>query len=272
VAKQSTFFGLDYRNFSFYKSQNFLTNSLILNKIVKQAEINSNDIVLEIGAGLGNLTTKIAQKAKKVIAVEIDKRIFPILKENLKEYKNVVPILGDIRKIDLSELGLKDKKYKIVANPPYNIVNYLLRKFLSTYPRPELIVFLIQKEVAYKILGKGKKSKIFYAVHFYAQPKLICLVKRENFLPKPKVDSAVIKIVLKKGKTKKNLEKNFFTLLRAGFSSPRKYLLNNLANNFEKQKVLEAFQSLGIKTNSRASDLPLAKWIALAKDKNLFKK
>jgi len=242
VAKQSTFFGLDYRNFSFYKSQNFLTNSLILNKIVKQAEINSNDIVLEIGAGLGNLTTKIAQKAKKVIAVEIDKRIFPILKENLKEYKNVVPI------------------------------NYLLRKFLSTYPRPELIVFLIQKEVAYKILGKGKKSKIFYAVHFYAQPKLICLVKRENFLPKPKVDSAVIKIVLKKGKTKKNLEKNFFTLLRAGFSSPRKYLLNNLANNFEKQKVLEAFQSLGIKTNSRASDLPLAKWIALAKDKNLFKK
>lgn len=216
--------------------QNFLIDKNILNKIIKVAELKKDDVVLEIGPGFGVLTQELAKQVKKVIAVELDKRMAEALKEELKEFKNVEIINADILKTQSEKLKIQNKNYKIVANIPYNITSAILRKFLSEeLIRPNEMVLLVQKEVAERIIAKpGEMSLLSISVQFYSQPKIISKVSNNSFWPKPKVDSAIIKLKNIEQKIDKEInEEDFFNLVRAGFSSRRK----QLKNNFKKIKL-----------------------------------
>jgi 16S rRNA (adenine1518-N6/adenine1519-N6)-dimethyltransferase len=250
------------------KSQNFLINNRILDKIIETAYLKKNDIVLEIGAGTGILTSRLAEKAGKVFSLEIDKTLTPILKNNLAEFSNVSLIFKNIKKVDLSVLGLLDRKYKLVANLPYSITGYVLRRFLGEKPRPEVLVLMLQEEVGKRITAQPPKmSKLSLACQFYGKPQIVLSVGRENFWPQPKVDSVLIKIELKKKLPSPETEKYFFSLIKAGFLSPRKYLINNLvkANIGDKEQLREIFKKLNLDFKIRPAELSLENWLELTK-------
>lgn len=200
--------------------QNFLISKGVLEKIIQAAGLNKEEVVLEIGPGLSTLTQELARRAKKVIAVEKDRKFVEILKETLKDYKNVQIIEGDILKFDISNwvppfkkggvggiLPNKDKstpallykrrglKYKLVANLPYNIASAVIRKFLEAENKPKEMLLMVQKEVAQRICASPPNmSLLAVSVQFYAQPKIIDYVSKGSFWPPPKVDSAILKI------------------------------------------------------------------------------
>jgi 16S rRNA (adenine1518-N6/adenine1519-N6)-dimethyltransferase len=247
------------------RGQNFLINPLIYQQIIEVAELKSDDVVLEIGPGLGHLTEHLIQRVKKVLAVEIDKDLVAILENKFITQKNLNIISDDALKIELKKLKLK--KYKIVANLPYNITGAILRKFLSEKLQPETMTLMLQKEVAQRIIAQPPEmSLLSNMVQFYGQPKIITNVSRHNFWPIPKVDSAVIHIA---GiHHPKNIdEKIFFNLLRAGFSSPRKYLMNNLIRNkiWSHDQAVKIFHQLSINVQARAENINLNQWESLYK-------
>ncbi len=228
--------------------QNFLKSKGILNIIVNSANIKPNDIILEIGPGKGVLTEKILEKnPKKLIIVEKDDRLIDFLNEKFKkQVKNgqLEIINQDILDFDIN----LEEKYKIIANIPYYITGQIIRKFLSTNNQPQLMVLMVQKEVAERIITKDKKESILsMSVKFYGKPEYIKTVKAKYFSPKPKVDSAILLI--------NNISKDFFIdlneercfkILKIGFSHKRKFVLNNLKkylpeidweNIFEKEKI-----------------------------------
>lgn len=268
--------------------QNFLTDPKALASIVAAADLSVADRVLEIGSGTGILTNELVKKAGKVLAVEKDERLaalvysqfqmanfqnkpqFPTIKENLKM------ITGDILEINLpkviEENGFQD--YKVVANIPYYITGRIIRLLLETKYRPKELVLLVQKEVAERICAQpGQMSILAVSVQFYGQPKLMGIVPRTSFNPAPEVDSAILKITLPVraemfedgdlfGSAK---TKNFFQIVRIGFSSKRKTLLNNLAAGLKKNKSeLEGiFAKLSWNLNVRAQELSIDDWKAL---------
>ena len=274
------------------KGQNFLINEKIYDEIVKVAEISEDDVVLEIGPGLGFLTARLAEKARQVIAVELDDKIAAYLNMAIaaQDIENITIINEDILRFNLGaffkENGFKARqKYKIVANLPYNISSIFLRTFLSSQLKPESITLMLQKEVANRIIAQAPDNNLLaLSVAFYGEAKIIREVKAGNFWPEPKVDSAVIKINLDqnnnwqdfliankiiKASNKKedlflepeilNLEKKFFRMLKISFSAKRKMLKNNLAGGLE-IKPLELEKSLvltGIDLKIRAENLSL---------------
>ena len=262
--------GLLNKNFPLKSfGQNFLIRESILKKIASFAEIKEDDFVLEIGPGFGNLTKELAKKAKKVLAVEKDKRMVNLAKEFLKNFKNVEILNEDILKIDLSKLNLP-KKYKVVGNLPYHISKPVIQKFLKAKEKPNLMIFLVQKEVAQRICAKAPKTN-FLALfaQFYAKAKILDYVKKECFWPRPKVDGAILKIEpLKNGYEKIIDPEIFFKLLKAGFSHPRKQLINNLTTSLIRNKIeLEkVFLKIGINPKSRAENLSLLLWVKLVKE------
>jgi len=205
-----------------------LQDRSVVTKLIKASHISKTDVVLEIGPGKGILTKELARQAKKVIAVEKDGRLIPILKETLKEFKNVEIIHGDILKN--YELEIKNYKYKIVANIPFYITGHLIRKFLENPPtggQLQEMTLIIQKEVAQRICAKPPKTNILaISVQFYADAKIISYISKKSFRPIPKVNGAIIQITPKK-KYKIDPSK-FFRVVKAGFSHPRKQLKNNL--------------------------------------------
>lgn len=251
--------------------QNFLIDKKVLDKIVKTAELKKDDVILEIGAGFGILTQELAKQVKRVIAVELDKRLIEALKEKFAKFKNVEIIHEDILKIQSVKFKLQNKKYKIVANLPYNITSMILRKFLSEESiKPDKMILLVQREVAERIVAQpGQMSLLSVSAQFYSQPKIISIVSNSSFWPKPKVNSAIIKIVLQEI-DKKIDEKDFFDLARVGFSSRRKQLKNNLkkiAKNKICEKNLEKiFQELNFNFKIRAQELSVGDWIELYKN------
>lgn len=271
------------------RGQNFLTNARIYDKIIEAAELDSNDLVLEIGPGLGALTTELAQRVKKVIAVEIDRKLVEILDHQLAHYKNIEIIQGDIldpqllwylgtrlirkpnKKNQINQLTNCPIKYKVVANLPYNITGAVLRKFLAEQLKPKLMVLMLQKEVAQRIVAKSPKmSLLSVMVQFYGQLKIISYVSKNNFWPRPKVDSAIIRITptdtdRRHGLTRTIDEKYFFEIVRAGFSSPRKFLLSNLVKRkiITKESGQEIFAQIGFNFKIRAGELPVDNWIKL---------
>ena len=250
-----------------YLGQHFLLNEEILNQIIATAKLKKHDIVVEIGAGMGNLTEKLAMKVKKVIAVEKDINLIDYLQEKLKDKKNVKIIHADALKINLKNIKLKDNNYKVVANIPYYITSPLLKKFLTTKIRPILITLLIQKEVAQRIIAKPPYLNILaLSVQFFGKPKIIKLVPKENFWPKPEVDSAILKIEMKSKKPDINLEKNFFKLVKAGFAKKRKTLVNslNLTLKIPKEDILKLLKQNKINPLTRAQEISFPKWINLA--------
>ncbi len=241
--------------------QNFLIDQNILNKIIEIAEVSKKDTVLEIGAGLGNLTQKLSQSAKKVIAVEKDKHLIEPLKKVLKDYKNIEIIQGDILKIPKSKLQ-NPKNYKAVANLPYYITSPLIRMFLEAENQPREMTLLIQKEVAQRITAKPPRMNILaVSVQFYANPKIISYVSKNCFWPKPKIDSAIIKITNIKKPEKIDVEK-FFQIVKAGFSSPRKQLINNLSAKLKigKEEIKKALTQCELSAQVRAQSLNLDDW------------
>ncbi len=241
--------------------QNFLINKSILEKIISAAAPTNHDVILEIGPGFGVLTVELAKRAKKVVAVEKDKTLCRALKDilRLKKINNVEIINGDILKI-FNEFSMSN--YKIVANLPYYITSPVIRKFLETENRPELMVLMVQKEVAQRICSKNKMSLLAVAVQFYAQPEIVAFVPKNRFYPQPKVDSAIIKIIPKKNLPEINTAK-FFALVKVGFSAKRKFLINNLKKFLKVQgsEIEEMFNKIKINPKSRAEELKIDDWI-----------
>jgi 16S rRNA (adenine1518-N6/adenine1519-N6)-dimethyltransferase len=243
--------------------QSFLIDKKVLKKIVEVADLSKNDSVLEVGPGIGNLTIELAKKVKKVIAVEKDEKMVEILKERLKEerIKNVEIVNEDILKF-LPSFKLR-RSYKVVANIPYYLTSRLIRNLLEAKRRPKLIVLMIQKEVAQRICAKPPKMNLLaVSVQFYAKPEIVSFVSKNCFWPRPKVDSAIIKISnIKKQKPTKE-EKLFFKIVRVGFSHPRKQLINNLSKGLKKNKkiVKEWLLNCGISPDKRAENLSIEEW------------
>ncbi len=245
------------------KGQNFLINEKIYDDIIESADLKKEDVVLEIGPGLGFLTAKLAKKVKKVIAVELDDKLFQVLQTGIESQgvDNVEVINQDILRFNLEKF--KGINYKVVANLPYNITSIFLRQILSSPYKPELMVLMLQKEVAERIIARPPKmSLLAVSVQFYAQPKIIRKVVAENFWPQPEVDSAIIKIDINKEKSLINNEKLFFQMLKIGFSSKRKMLKNNLAAGLKiEQKIVEnILLKIGFSPKIRAEGLSVSDW------------
>jgi 16S rRNA (adenine1518-N6/adenine1519-N6)-dimethyltransferase len=250
--------------------QNFLVDKSGLKKIFEPARLSENDIVLEIGPGVGNLTQELAKKAKKVIAIEKDPRMVEILKETLKDFNNIKIIQADILKIEnwklIKNWKLKNGNYKVIANLPYYITAPVLRKFLEIEKKPKLMIFLVQKEVAQKIYAKVPKMNLLaLSVQFYAQPKIIGYLSKKSFWPQPKVDSAILQIRKIQSKRKMDSER-FFKIVKAGFCQPRKQILNNLSKmlKLDKEKVKSWLLKNNLQPSQRAETLKIKDWIHLS--------
>lgn len=248
--------------------QNFLVNEKVFDQIMKAAELSNNDIILEIGPGIGNLTLKLGEKAQKVIAIEKDKKMCEILKKVLENQniKNIKVINQDALKLDFSQYT--QKPYKLVANLPYYITSFIIRKFLELKKPPESMILMVQKEVAQRICAKPPKlSLLAVSVQFYAKPKIISYVSKKSFWPRPKVDSAIIKIIPFKVSWSQKYAEKFFEIVKAGFSHPRKQLINNLSKglNLEKQRIEKWLLKNKIQPSQRAETLSVEYWQKLTK-------
>lgn len=247
------------------KGQNFLINEKIYDDIVNAAEIGPNDTVLEIGPGLGFLTMKLAAKAKKVIAVELDDRLANYLQIGIdaQDKENVEIVNGDILKFNLGKYIPHGESYKIVANLPYNITSIFLRLFLSGEHKPDSLVLMLQKEVAERIVASPPDmSLLSVSIQYYSEPEIVRIVKAGNFWPEPEVDSAVIKIKTHNLKFKIAEDKRFFRLVHFGFSAKRKMLKNNLAAGLKIDgKIIEKeLEKCGLDLKVRAEALTLSNW------------
>jgi len=264
--------------------QYFLISKKVRELIIQTANLTREDTVIEIGPGIGTLTEKLAKIAGKVIAVEKDKRMCQILKETLKDYKNIEIVNQDILTYKIKNL----KTYKLVANLPYYITSPVIRKFLEIKFPPKEMALLVQKEVAQRICAKprhtsprprencetrrgkhgrgkpGRMSILAVAVQFYSKPEIVKIVLKKAFWPVPKVDSAILKITQIHVNAKADSRK-FFKVVKAGFSSPRKQLINNLAKglNLDKEKIREIFKEIKIGPNVRAQELSIKDWMKI---------
>ena len=255
--------------------QKFLVDSHVLGKIVHAAQVTKEDVVLEIGPGIGTLTQYLAEAARQVVAVEIDGNLIPILKETLKEYHNVTVIHNDILKMDISQLA---KEYndvnplQVVANLPYYITTPIIMGLLESHAPVGQVTVMVQKEVADRMqAGPGSKDygALSLAVQYYAQVYLAANVPPNCFIPRPNVGSAVIRLDRhKQPPVKVKDEGLLFALIRASFNQRRKTLVNGLLNysgfSLEKEEILEALKVCGIPGNVRGESLSLEQFAQLA--------
>jgi 16S rRNA (adenine1518-N6/adenine1519-N6)-dimethyltransferase len=255
--------------------QNFLIDKGVAKKIIEAAELKPNENVLEIGPGIGTLTTELAKKTKRVIAMEKDPKMVEILKETLKDFNNIEIVQGDILKSQKSKVKsqnynskFKTKNYKIVANLPYYITSPVIRKFLESKNSPCQMILMVQKEVAQRICAKPPDMSILaISVQFYAEAKIISYVSKKSFWPIPKVNSAIIKIVPRQFHIPVSDQfcERFFKIVKAGFSQPRKQLVNNLTKELKinKVKIKEWLLKNEIQFTQRAESLEVKDWINL---------
>ncbi len=248
-----------------HRGQNFLIQKKILDKIINAAQLKRGDTVLEVGPGLGFLTERLAKKVKKVIAVELDRNLFKILSEEFKDVKNLELVQGNILKFNPTSYKLQATGYKVVANLPYNITSRFIRNFLEEAQKPSEMVLMIQREVAQRIIaGPGRGSMLSLSCQFYADCNIEFFVGKGNFLPAPKVDSAIISLKVKSQKLKVNEEK-LFEIARIGFSSKRKKLIGNLSKGLktDKEKLENIFKEIGLSEGVRAQELSVSDWVKL---------
>ncbi len=253
--------------------QNFLTDREVLGDIIKAADLQPSDVVLEIGPGKGILTEELAKKAKKVIAVELDRTLVPVLQKKFNGVKNVTIVHEDILRWWGTSQNQKITKswnhFKVVANIPYRITAPILRMFLEGAPHPAVMVLMVQKEVAERVCATpGQMSMLSVSVQYYAKPEIVRIVPRTAFDPSPNVDSAVLKIIPFEEKHPDEVfEKNFFQLVKLGFSSRRKQLQGLLASGLHIPSVEAKFalEAIGCAPTVRAQELSLEVWVALTK-------
>ena len=248
--------------------QNFLVEPAGLSKVINAAELTAEDQVLEIGAGLGSLTYLLAQVAKSVTTVEIDRAMLPPLREALSEFPNVRVIEGDILEQNIDEL-VEDQDYVVVANIPYYISSAIIRHLMEASIRPRRVVLTVQKEVAERILARdGKMSLLSLSVQVFGEVSLGGVIPAGSFLPAPDVDSAVLKIELfPEPIIPLELHDAFFRLAQAGFSQKRKTLRNSLSGGLHlPTDQVEAFlRESQIEVTRRAETLSLSEWHRLTK-------
>ncbi|MCK4891870.1 MAG: ribosomal RNA small subunit methyltransferase A [Candidatus Pacebacteria bacterium] len=247
--------------------QNFLIDEKVLKKIIICSDLNSDDVVFEIGPGLGILTKELSEKCRKVVSIEKDVKISQMLKN---KFENVEVINNDILQINIRELVQKyseNGKFKLVSNIPYYITSPIIKLFLENDVLPKIIVLLTQKEVAERICAKpGKLSMIALGVQTYGEPKIIDFVKNTSFYPCPKVDSAILKIIDIKRDFSKEYYKNLFRIMKIGFSAKRKKLVNNLSSGLQldKKQSEEILSYAEIDLKARAQELGLDDWKKLS--------
>jgi 16S rRNA (adenine1518-N6/adenine1519-N6)-dimethyltransferase len=246
--------------------QNFLIDATYLNRVAEAGNIREEDIVLEIGAGLGNLTRLLSMQAKEVLAVELDLDLIPILEDVTKIYPNIQIIQGDILKIDLVEL-IPATGYLVIANIPYYITSNLIRHLMTAKKRPTRIVLTIQREVAERICAQAEKfSMLSLSVQVFGNPEIVSRVPAGAFYPPPKVDSAIVRIELYSSPIIPETQLNtFFQLARAGFSQKRKTLRNSLSAGLQEDKttIENLLAEAGIDSWRRAETLSLDEWKSL---------
>lgn len=270
--------------------QNFLKDKAVLDKIIQVANLNADDLVIEVGSGKGVLTKELVKHAGKVIAIEIDENLTNQLKIKYRNNKKIEIINEDILKINLPEL-ISQKfvdsnlfvdshrfSYNVIANIPYYITSPIIQLFLETRFPPKEMILMVQKEVAERICSKpGQMSILAVSVQYYAKPELLFYVPKAAFWPMPEVDSAVIHITcnLPTGQAgmkhvTKSDARNFFRIVKAGFCAKRKLLINNLSSSFylDKKEVEEKIKKAGINPNSRAQELSVKDWKNIANELN----
>lgn len=251
--------------------QNFLIDKEVVKKFIESAELKPNDVVLEIGPGFGVLTQELAKKAGRVIAVEKDPSMVKVLKELLDcwNVRNVRIIKDDILKINPKYYIIPNTKYKIVANLPFYLTVPVIRKFLESDYQPRGMILIIQKEVGQRICAKPPDMNLLaVSVQIYAKPEIVSYISKNSFWPKPKVDSAIIRIAPLINADRKLINTDlFFKIVRAGFSQPRKQLLNNLSKTlkFNKEKTKSWLLKNKIQPIQRAETLKVCDWINLTK-------
>jgi 16S rRNA (adenine1518-N6/adenine1519-N6)-dimethyltransferase len=250
------------------KGQNFLVNEDVYQAVIDAADLKKSDTVLEVGPGLGFLTKLLAGKVERVVAVELDPKLAMILPTRLQSegIKNVEVIQMNVLDFEKSKHKIKGA-YKIVANLPYNISSVFLRKFLETDNRPQTMTLMLQREVAERIAAKpGEMSLLGLSVQFYAETKIMALVEKKDFWPEPEVRSAVINLKIKdKPVLSEAQAKDFFRLLKFGFSAKRKMLKNNLASGLKlgTNEVEKMLIEAGLSATCRPQDLGLEEWVKI---------
>ena len=274
---QNTIEVLQKYNFVFQKKfgQNFLIDTHVLDKILAEAEITKDDFVLEIGPGIGTMTQYLACAARKVVAVEIDKALIPILEDTLSDYDNARVINNDVLKVDIAKLAEEEnggKPIKVVANLPYYITTPIIMGLFENHVPIKSITVMVQKEVADRMqVGPGTKDygALSLAVQYYAKPYIVANVPPNCFMPRPKVGSAVIRLERYEEPQVKVKDENLvFRIIRASFNQRRKTLANGLKNSAEldytKEEIEAAIEALGRGASIRGEALTLEEFAKLA--------
>lgn len=274
---QNTIAVLQKYHFNFQKKfgQNFLIDTHVLDKIIRAAEITKDDFVLEIGPGIGTMTQYLAQAAREVVAVEIDKALIPILQDTLSEFPNAEVIQDDILKVDIAKLAEErngGRPIKVVANLPYYITTPIIMGLFESHVPLASVTVMVQKEVAERMqAGPGSKDygALSLAVQYYAEPYIAANVPPNCFMPRPNVGSAVIRLTRHQTlPVQTEDEKLMFQIIRASFNQRRKTLVNGLNNSSEiqlsKEQIAEAVESLGKGAGVRGEALTLEEFARLA--------
>lgn len=255
--------------------QNFLIDDTIIGEIVASADIQKDDLVIEIGPGLGTLTSHLLEKAGKVIAIELDDRMLQILQERFYLYHNFLLINQDVLKVDLLQLIEEQKSelihVKIVANLPYYITTPIIMKLLEEKLPIDSITVMVQKEVADRITalpGEKASGAITYSVYYYAQPQKVTFVPKDCFLPSPEVDSEVIQLAIRRNAPVELADEAlFFKIIKASFSQRRKTLINGLVNSHivsDKEEGKKLLEKLGLDENIRGEKLSIQQFAEMA--------
>ena len=255
--------------------QNFLIDNNILEKIIDAAQVTQEDCVLEIGPGIGTMTRCLAERAKKVVAVEIDKNLIPILQETLMDHPNVTVVHSDILKVDINHIVEEEnggRPIKVVANLPYYITTPIIMALFENHIAIQSITIMVQKEVADRMqAGPGSKDygALSLAVQYYAKPEVITKVPASCFMPKPNVDSTVIRLTkYEKPPVEVKSEAYLFAVIRASFNQRRKTLVNGLVNadklGVNKEKIIEILEQMGLPPAMRGEALTLAQFAKLS--------
>ena len=259
--------------------QNFLINEDIVSGIIEYSDISKDDLVFEIGPGLGNLTSKLLKKSGKVIAIELDPKMISILNDRFSLYDNFELINQDILKTDINQIindNLKYKHFKVVANLPYYITTPIIMKLLEDKLQLDSITVMVQKEVAERLSAlsdmnnthsKKDIGSITFAIKYYTDSQIIIDVPKDNFIPSPKVDSSVIMLkILKEPSVHVKDENLLFKIIKAGFMQKRKTLVNSLVNSqtIEKDTILKILDELGIDYRIRPEQLSLEDFANIA--------
>lgn len=263
--------------FAFQKKfgQNFLIDTHVLEKIISAAEITKDDLVIEIGPGIGTMTQYLACAAREVVAIEIDKMLIPILKDTLSEYDNVTIVNEDVLKVDIRRLAEEKnggRPVKVVANLPYYITTPIIMGLFENHVPLHSITIMVQKEVADRMrMGPGTKDygALSLAVQYYAEPYLVANVPQNCFMPRPKIGSAVIKLTVhEKPPVMVRDEKLMFRLIRASFNQRRKTLANGLNNSpelhYSKEQIAQAIEVLEMGASVRGEALTLEQFARLS--------